>query len=380
MTAASTWSLVTRIAARGSRIIELGRRGDDELESADYVLVDATRGAPLRGKLERVADSVRPGARLIVTGIPSVTAARALRDAGFEPLRSYRCHGSPVQPRFGAWLRNDLTPRAIRGAASEEAVVARPLPRPVDPATLSVSVVIPCKDEAGNVAAAVKRMPRLGRATELLFCDDRSTDGTADAVRRAAAGNPELDVRLLTGPGQGKAANVRTGFNAATGDVLAILDGDLTVPPELLPEFVAELASGRAELVNGSRLVLPMAEGAMPLANRLGNVAFARVCSRALGQRVTDTLCGTKVFWRRDWPRLRRSAGQWGGVDRWGDFDLLFGAAEWHRVVADLPLCYQARVSGITKMTSRFGNGLAMGRLCATALVHLRAFGAAPPP
>jgi cellulose synthase/poly-beta-1,6-N-acetylglucosamine synthase-like glycosyltransferase len=151
------------------------------------------------------------------------------------------------------------------------AVVARPPGRTVSTDRVRVSVVVPCLNERGSVAAAVDRMPRLGAHTEVLFCDDRSSDGTADEVRRVQALRRDRDIRLVVGPRTAKVENVRRGFRACRGDILIIPDGDLTVMPDELPAFVDALTEGRADLANGSWLVYPMAKSAMPLSHVVGN-------------------------------------------------------------------------------------------------------------
>jgi glycosyltransferase involved in cell wall biosynthesis len=235
-----------------------------------------------------------------------------------------------------------------------------------------VSVVIPCKNERDNVEPAVARMPRMGAHTEILFCDDRSTDGTPMEVRRVQRAYPDRDIRLVDGPGICKADNVWTGFRAARGDVLMILDGDLTVMPEELPYFFAALTEGAGEFINGSRLVYPMQNNAMKTGNLIGNKLFGLAFSFLLDQRVKDTLCGTKVFWRRDWPRIERRLGTWGVRDLWGDYELLFGASRLQLRIRDLPVHYQERIYGVTKMTRVFANGLRMLRMCWAAWWKLK--------
>ena len=235
-----------------------------------------------------------------------------------------------------------------------EVHVARLVPAPIDREKLSVSVIIPCKDERGNVADAVRRIPPLGGRTEIIFCDDKSIDGTASEVRRMQEMHPECDIRLEQGPGICKSENVWTGFDAASGDILVILDADLTTMPEELPYFVEAMASGVAEFVNGSRLIYPVPRGAMKGANMLGNKFFSLAFSYLLKQRVKDTLCGTKVLWRSDWQRLKLFCGTWGIEDRWGDYELLFGASKLNLRIVDLPVHYQERVYGTTNMTRPF--------------------------
>ena len=251
-------------------------------------------------------------------------------------------------------------------------VIARALPPPVPKEELSFSVIVPCKDERGNVEDAVQRILQMGRQTEIIFCDDQSTDGTADEVIRICSLYPEKNIRLERGPGVCKSKNVWTGFNAAKGDVLMILDADLTTMPEELVYFVDVIASGHAEFVNGSRLVYPVPKGAMNAANMLGNKFFSVAFTYLLGQRVKDTLCGTKVLWRSDWERIKPMLGSWGTEDRWGDYELLFGAAKLNLKILDLPVHYQERIYGSTKMTKVFRNGLVMLKMCWHGFLKLK--------
>jgi glycosyltransferase involved in cell wall biosynthesis len=253
-----------------------------------------------------------------------------------------------------------------------QVVVARMLASSIPKEELSVSVIIPCKNERGNVEDAVRRMPQLGRETEMIFCDDESTDGTAEEVIRVRAAYPQRQIRLEKGPGICKSKNVWTGFNAATGDILMILDADLTTMPEQLVYFLEVIASGQAEFVNGSRLIYPVPKGAMNTANMLGNKFFSVAFTYLLGQRVKDTLCGTKVLWRSDWERIRPMLGSWGTEDRWGDYELLFGAAKLNLKILDLPVHYQERIYGSTKMTKVFRNGLIMLKMCWYGFLKLK--------
>lgn len=297
-----------------------------------------------------------------------------LRLSGFELLRVSR----RVLMPFGMPLLGNLLNKFVSWAPGIDRVnlchfiVARLAPQPQPAANYKVSVIIPCKDEKGNVRSAVERMPQLGRETEIIFCDDKSTDGTADEVRLMQAEFPHKNIRLVNGPAISKSRNVWTGFAAATGDILMILDADLTVMPEELPRFVEAIASGKGEFINGSRMVYPMQGQAMKFANMLGNKGFATLFSYLLGSTVRDTLCGTKVLWRRDWEKISRMIDTWGAEDRWGDYELLFGAAKLNLRIVDLPVHYQERVYGDTKMTRRFKNGLVMLRFCWAAFLKLK--------
>lgn len=211
------------------------------------------------------------------------------------------------------------------------------------PAQPTVSVIIPCYNEEGNIAECIRRVPDMGAGTEIVVVNDGSPDRTATIVRDIATRDSR--VRLIDySPNRGKGKAVQAGFEAARNDILMILDADMTVMPEELPLFVRALADEVADFANGTRMIYPMEQQAMRFANLIGNFAFGMTVSWLLGQRVSDTLCGTKAFWRRDYARIPM------GGDKWGDFDLLFGAAENRLRIADVPIHYKARVAGESKM------------------------------
>ena len=294
--------------------------------------------------------------------------------AGFEALETHRIVLVPKYVPFLSAFLNRFCARLpfLNRLCMTQVVVARMLPPPLSKEELSVSVIIPCKDEKGNVEPAVRRMPQLGEETEIIFCDDQSSDGTAEEVMRVRASYPHKEIRLEKGPGICKSKNVWNGFNAATGDILMILDADLTTMPEQLVYFLEVMASGQAEFVNGSRLVYALPKGAMNTANMLGNKFFSVAFTYLLSQRVKDTLCGTKVLWRSDWERIRPMLGSWGTEDRWGDYELLFGAAKLNLKILDLPVHYQERIYGTTKMTKVFRNGLVMLKMCWHGFLKLK--------
>jgi hypothetical protein len=293
-----------------------------------------------------------------------------------EPLQVHRTVLLPKKIPLLSPLINGFFARlpGIQRLNLVNLIVARPVPPRSVPCDYSVSIIVPCRNEVGNVAAAVDRIPDLGSHTEIIFCDDKSTDGTAGEVRRLQKLHPERDIKLYEGPAICKALNVRTGFNRASGDILMILDADLTTMPEELHYFYEVIASGRAEFINGSRLIFPMEGVAMAPLNVIGNRFFSWLVSTAVGQHVGDTLCGTKVLWRRHWPAILALTSLWGTNDRWGDYDLLFGAAKLHLRIVDVPVHYQQRISGVTKMTDRFRNGLIMLRMCWAAFLKFRSY------
>lgn len=248
-------------------------------------------------------------------------------------------------------------------------IVARPrrAPRMENP---RVSVVVAARNEAGNVDAILERVPELGAGTELIFVEGGSTDDTYDVLQKAVA-EASRPCKLLQQDGTGKGDAVRKGFENATGDVLMILDADLTVAPEALPRFVEALVSGKGEFINGVRLVYPMDENAMRFFNLVGNKFFGLAFSWLLGQPIKDTLCGTKVLWREDYEDIAASRAYFGTFDPFGDFDLLFGAAKQNRKIIDLPVRYHARVYGETNI-DRWAHGWLLIRMVAFAARKLK--------
>jgi glycosyltransferase involved in cell wall biosynthesis/SAM-dependent methyltransferase len=249
-----------------------------------------------------------------------------------------------------------------------------------------VSVIIPCRNEKGNIRNSIQRVPEMGAFTEIIYVDGNSNDGTVEEIESIMDEfGDQREIRLIhqVPPGSedgrghgrmlklGKGDAVRKGFAAARGDVLMILDADLTVMPEELPRFYEALLSNRAEFVNGTRLVYPMERDAMRTLNRIANKLFALSFSWLLGQRIKDTLCGTKVLLRRDYEEIARGRAYFGEFDPFGDFDLLFGAAKLNLRIMDMPIHYAERVSGDIKI-ERFRHGLLLIKMCWFAAFKLR--------
>ena len=235
----------------------------------------------------------------------------------------------------------------------------------------TVSVVIPARNEAGNIEAAVRRTPEMGGGTELIFVEGHSQDETWAEIQRVAAAFPERKIKILQQTGRGKGDAVRAGFAVATGDILMILDADLTMPPEELPKFYAVLASGHAEFANGVRLVYPMEERAMQFLNLCANKAFSLIFTWLLGQPVKDTLCGTKVLSRANYEKIAAGRSWFGDFDPFGDFDLLFGAAKLNLKIADVPIRYAERTYGTTNI-QRWKHGWLLLRMVVFAARKLK--------
>lgn len=232
----------------------------------------------------------------------------------------------------------------------------------------SLTVVIPTKDECGNVAGAVQRMPDFGTPTEILFVDGHSRDGTLAEVERVRGASPHCTVRGITQEGKGKRGAVWHGFTAATGDVVMILDGDLTVPPEELVDAFAVVARSPDVFLNGTRFRHAMEKGAMERPNWLANRVFARLVGHVVGVRLTDTLCGTKALWKRTFLELKERAFL-AGIDRYGDHELLFGAWNLGCRIEEFAFHYRARTWGEAKIAKqKLSGGSAFLRICLAAL------------
>ena len=227
----------------------------------------------------------------------------------------------------------------------------------VDSKDYSVSVIVPARNEAGNIENAVKHTPRLGKHTEIIFVEGHSTDNTLAEIKRVYEKyKNEWDIKYTVQEGKGKGDAVREGFAMANGDILMILDGDLTVPPEDLSKFYNAITTGKGEYINGSRLVYPMEKQAMRMLNVLGNKFFSIMFSWLLGQPLKDTLCGTKVISKENWEKLAANRSYFGEFDPFGDFDLIFGASKLNLKIVEVPIRYRAREYGKTNI-SRFRHG-----------------------
>lgn len=250
-------------------------------------------------------------------------------------------------------------------------MVARPR-RPIyPPPQKTVSVVIPARNEAGNIEAAVLRTPDMGAWTELIFVEGHSRDDTWSRIEQLPAKFPHRRIKILRQTGRGKGNAVREGFDVAEGEILMILDADLTMPPEELPKFYEAVASNRADFANGSRLVYPMETHAMQFLNMCANKTFGLIFSWLLGQPVKDTLCGTKVLMRADYEKIVANRAFFGDFDPFGDFDLLFGAAKLNLKIADLPIRYRERTYGTTNI-QRWRHGWLLLRMVIFAARKLK--------
>ncbi len=277
---------------------------------------------------------------------------------GFELVTEGQYMMMPTYIPLISWICNKLLIHIplVEHACLNQWIIARPQAVARNAHATTVSVVIPCRNEQGNVEQAVLRIPHMGANTEIIFVEGNSTDQTLQEIKRVAAAYPEKNISWMVQDGKGKGDAVRKGFAHAKGDILMIQDGDLTAPPEELPKFFDALVQGKGEFINGSRLVYGMEDKAMRFLNLLANFFFGKLFSWLLGQKVKDTLCGTKVLWASDYKLIVANRSFFGDFDPFGDFDLLFGAAKLNLKIIDMPVHYKNRVYGQTNIR-RFVHG-----------------------
>ena len=279
--------------------------------------------------------------------------------SGLDLVRSWQEILLPLEIPALAPLANRYLARlpGMRWLNLTNVMVARQTPRAAVAAPHRVSVVVPARNEAGNIPDVLRRIPEMGDGTEIIFVEGGSADGTYEAIQAVIAANRHRNCKLLRQIGTGKGDAVRAGFAVASGDVLMILDADLSVMPEDLPRFYEAINSGLGDFINGVRLVYPMDDQAMRFFNLVGNKFFSAAFSWLLGQPIKDTLCGTKVLWRHDYALIAANRSYFGDFDPFGDFDLLFGAARMSRRIVDLPVRYRARTYGETNI-QRWRHGM----------------------
>lgn len=373
----------------------------------DYILLSGTLGylEDIQTTLERLHQFCHPGTRLILTfhnylwepilrfaeaigqrrpqpvhsWLSMDDVANLLSVTGYLPLKRGKRFLMPKRiPGLSFLINRYLGPLPlIKHLCLTNFVVARPVPvasnSPDPNLNLPIcSVVIPARNEAGNIRSAIARLPQLGCHTEVIFVEGHSKDDTWVEIQSLVETyQGPFTLKAFQQTGKGKADAVRLGFAQATGDILLILDADLTVAPEDLTHFVKVIAMGRGEFVNGSRLVYPRSRTAMPWLNTFANKIFALLFSFLLEQPLKDTLCGTKVLTRRDYERIAAGRHYFGDFDPFGDFDLLFGAAKLNLHIVEVPIRYQSRTYGESNI-AHVKEGVILLKMCLYASRKLK--------
>lgn len=321
----------------------------------------------------RFAEATGAARRLLPQNwLTGADIANLLYLADFEVIRSSQELAWPVRTPLVDTLVNKYLVRLwpFSWFAMSNFLVVRPQPKALRKDT-TVSVIVPARNEEGNVSQIFDRVPEMGAGTELIFVEGNSKDDTYGAIEREIAKRPGARVKLFKQAGKGKGDAVRLGFREATGELLMILDADLTVPPEDLPRFYETWRSGKADFVNGVRLVYPMEDKAMRFFNFLGNKFFSLAFSWLLSQNIKDTLCGTKVLSKRDYEMIAANRAYFGEIDPFGDFDLIFGAAKCNFKLVDLPVRYRERIYGETNI-HRWSHGWLLLRMVALAMRRIK--------
>ena len=318
----------------------------------------------------------RVGARMPAPNANVISQAdlRAFAElANFDPVKSESRLLSPARLfGLGRFVNRFISPLPlIRHLALRHYMVARSMVQK-DDGLKSATIVIPARNERGNIEPAIQRIPRFCDDIEIIYVEGNSKDNTYEECLRVQAAYPQYDIKVMKQPGKGKADAVFTAYDVARGDVLMILDADLTMPPEQLPKFWEAIRSGQGEYINGSRLVYPMEDDAMRFLNLIANRTFSILFSWLLNQRYTDTLCGTKVMRRTDYLRLKQGRAYFGDFDPFGDFDLIFGAAKLSLKSVDMPVRYAARTYGETQI-SRFRHGWMLLKMVVFAFFKIKA-------
>jgi SAM-dependent methyltransferase len=367
-------------------------------ETFDVIIISDTLNfsADVQGLLERLTYVATPSTRLLLNfhntiWRPIFVLAETLgaRDRSPSPswlskddvenlltLSGWECIKQqprlllPIATPLLASLLNRWIAPFLPFASLAVFTTARLRPKAADE-KLSVSVIIPARNEAGNIEQAIIRTPSMGAFTELIFIEGHSRDNSWDEIQRVQAAYPERAITVLRQTGKGKGNAVREAFAAAKGDILMILDADLTMPPEELPKFFEAIASGNAEFANGSRLVYPMEKQAMQFLNMIANKFFGVAFSWLMGQQIKDTLCGTKVLKREHYLRIAANRAYFGEFDPFGDFDLLFGADKQNLKIRDIPIRYRDRTYGSTNI-QRWSHGVLLFRMLAVAARKLK--------
>jgi len=291
--------------------------------------------------------------------------------AGFEPIKQERTTLLPFNIWGISFLFNKYLAKLpfFNALTLNHFILARPLFEHTK--DYSVTILVPCRNEKGNIEQALSRTPLFGTHQEFIFVEGYSQDGTYEEIERVIKAYPHRDIKLFKQQGKGKGDAVRFGFAQAKAEVLMVLDADLTVAPEELPKFYEAIKSSKGEFINGCRLIYPMEDEAMRFLNLVANKFFGLFFSWLLGQRFKDTLCGTKVLFKHHYDELAANRHYFGDFDPFGDFDLIFGAVKLNLKVLELPIRYKSRTYGTTQI-QRFRHGLLLLKMCGFAMKKIK--------
>lgn len=372
-------------------------------EKFDYIIISGTLGfvEDIQKLLKRIQEFANPGTRIIIdyynhlwesaiilgtklgVKMPETIhnwltlddIENFLHIGGYEVIKNERFILLPFKiPLITAAINKFIAKLPlIKLFCLSSLVVARPQRRPGSPEDLSSSVVITCRDERDNIEPLVKKIPDMGKHTEIIFVEGHSVDGTRQEIKRVIVEYPDKDIKLFIQDGIGQGDAFRKGFDKANGDFVLWLEADLTTPPEELWKFWDAYVSGRCEYANGTRLVYRLDKQAMPVINFIGNRFFGNLFTWLLRQRFTDSLCGLKGVSKKDYLKIRKDFKYFGNFDPFGDFELIFGVIKNNLKVSDIPVRYYPRKYGKTK-TKPFRHGLLLLKMSWIALKKFKLF------
>ncbi len=221
----------------------------------------------------------------------------------------------------------------------------------------SKSIIIPAKNEEKNLKPLLNQIPELEEDHEIILAIGDSEDKTYEVAKEIKEARCwPFEVKVIKQTGKGKANAVWEAVEEASKEVIIILDADISVNPETIVQFNSVIDTGKASFVNGTRLIYGMESGAMRIVNNLGNRIFQYIVSIIIGQKITDSLCGTKVFFRKDFNKIKLWKELVQMKDPFGDFDMIFTAGYFGLKILEIPVRYQARVYGVTQI-KRFRDG-----------------------
>jgi glycosyltransferase involved in cell wall biosynthesis len=290
---------------------------------------------------------------------------------GYEPIRLDRKILFPrYLPLISFFINKIIANLPLFNALTlNHFLIARPIAAHTH--ELSATILIPARNEKGNIEQAILRTSEFSSHQEFIFVEGGSSDGTYEEIQRIIHACPHKDIKCFKQTGKGKVDAVRLGFSKASGDILMILDADLTMPPEDLPKFYKAIQQGKGEFINGCRLVYPMEKDAMRFLNLIANKFFGLFFSWLLGQMFKDTLCGTKVLSRTHYQHIVENRSYFGDFDPFGDFDLIFGASKQNLKIIEVPVRYRDRTYGSTQIR-RFYHGLLLFKMCFFAMRKIK--------
>ena len=230
-----------------------------------------------------------------------------------------------------------------------------------------ISILIPARNEEGNkelLIEALNKFKKIPNKIEIIFVEGNSKDNTFQMLENLTKEfSKNFKISLLKQTSTGKKNAVVEGFNTSSGDTLAIIDCDFTVDIDDSIDAIMESTKNENILINCSRTTFPMEKDAMRWANYIGNRCFAIFLSILINKPISDSLCGTKVFSRKFFNLMKKNGSWESKSDPFGDFTIIFEAANNNIKILNYPVRYYARRSGAPNI-SRWLDGIKLLKVC----------------